>query len=63
MQTISVYIAVRWMGRNKNMHGAIIFLTGLFAGGVVGVAAMCLVQVTKCAECPQGKEHVSKDER
>lgn len=45
------------------MHGAIIFLTGLFAGGVVGVAAMCLVQVTKCAECPQGKEHVSKDER
>ncbi len=45
------------------MHGVLLFLTGLFLGGAVGVAAMCLVQVTRCAGCRHRKASVSRDGR
>ena len=45
------------------MHGAILFLAGLFVGGAVGVAAMCLVQVTRCSQCPQRAKNFRQDGR
>ena len=45
------------------MYGAVIFVAGLLTGGIVGVVAMCLLQVTHCAECHHRKEHVNRDER
>ncbi len=43
------------------MHAAIYLMIGLFVGGAVGVVAMCLVQVTRCAGCPHRIRDVNRD--
>ena len=43
------------------MQATICLLIGLTIGGAVGTAAMCLMQVTQCSDCPYRKNRVNRD--
>ncbi len=42
------------------MHTFICIIIGMLVGGTAGTAAMCLVQVSRCAECTKRENGVSK---
>lgn len=45
------------------MHTAICILIGSVIGGTLGVGAMCLLQITRCHDCPWRMHTISKGGR
>lgn len=43
------------------MNVFVYIMIGVFAGGIVGVVAMCLVQITQCSRCPYRRSSFNRD--
>lgn len=43
------------------MNAFVYIMIGVFAGGIVGVVAMCLVQITQCSRCPYRRSSFNRD--
>jgi hypothetical protein len=49
--------------RYWHMYTVICILIGSVIGGTLGVVAMCLLQITRCSDCPLRMKKISKDGR
>ena len=43
------------------MHTMLLLFIGILIGGAIGTAAMCFVQVSRCAECGKRQNEAVRD--